>query len=270
MVRCTLSHVTLENWLFDPSKVVAFAPTLWLSKRLIILGHALSERRCSESNTPQAAARAQSECGTSWAMASSPHLIPPHHSGLEDIHSSTCYPQSHTVCTASSYCSLPVSSDETLDIARLLVAPRISAHAPSIAMADHAEPASGKKDAAPAASPLQSLSNSVSSIGRTPPPALKMSSSPNPQSSHRSSFAEHMRGAPTSPRATRQPSLSQQALQELLNNPPTKGGDPRFQGRDWKTIRLGEIVDRSLVRFVEYDTSVEDATSVSRYRLRCV
>merc|ERR1712137_127510 len=71
-----------------------------------------------------------------------------------------------------------------------------------------------------------------------------------------------MRGTPTSPRASRQPSLTQQALQELLNNPPTKGGDPRFHGRDWKTVRLREIVDPELVRFVEYDTSVEDATSI--------
>jgi hypothetical protein len=72
-----------------------------------------------------------------------------------------------------------------------------------------------------------------------------------------------MRGTPSSPRATRQPSLTQQALQDLLNNPPTKGGDLKFQGRDWKTVRLGEIVDSSLVRFAEYDTSVEDATNVS-------
>lgn len=125
-------------------------------------------------------------------------------------------------------------------------------------MAD--QPETNKKDGH-VPSPLQSLSSSAASIGRTPPPALKMTSSPDPRG-HRGSFAEQMRGTPTSPRASRQPSLTQQALQELLNNPPTKGGDPRFQGRDWKTIRLGEIVDKSLVRFVEYDTSVEDATSV--------
>lgn len=88
-----------------------------------------------------------------------------------------------------------------------------------------------------------------------------MLSSPSAHS-HRGSFAEQMRGGPGSPRASRQPSLSQQAFQDLINNPPTKAGDPKFQGRDWKTIRLGEIVDPSLVRFVEYDTSVEDATSL--------
>ena len=88
-----------------------------------------------------------------------------------------------------------------------------------------------------------------------------MSSSPH--SGHRSSFAENMRGMPVSPRASRQPSLSQQALQDLLNNPPTKGGDPEFQGRDWRTIRVGEIVDTDQVRFVQYDTTVEEATNVS-------
>ncbi|PSN62875.1 hypothetical protein BS50DRAFT_577758 [Corynespora cassiicola Philippines] len=84
----------------------------------------------------------------------------------------------------------------------------------------------------------------------------------SPHSGHRSSFAENMRGIPVSPRASRQPSLSQQALQDLLNNPPTKGGDPAFAGRDWKTIKVGELVDRSLVRFVQYDTSVEEATNL--------
>lgn len=114
-------------------------------------------------------------------------------------------------------------------------------------------------------SPLQSLSSSTASLGRSPPPALKMASSPD-QRSHRGSFAEQMRGVPSSPRASRQPSLTQSALQELLNNPPTKGGDVTFQNRDWKSIRLGEIVDSSLVRFAEYDTSVEDATSVSPHQ----
>ena len=119
-------------------------------------------------------------------------------------------------------------------------------------MADHDESAiDDRKD---------SLGSSTSSMGRTIPPALKMGASPSP---HRSSFAEHMRGTPASPRASRQPSFTQQALQELLNNPPTKDSDPKFHGRDWKTVRLGEIVEPDLVRFVEYDTSVEDATSVS-------
>jgi hypothetical protein len=127
-------------------------------------------------------------------------------------------------------------------------------------MADSLETPNKKKDGH-VPSPLQSLSSSTASLGRSPPSGLAMGSSPSPHA-HRSSFAEHMRGGPGSPRASRQPSFSQQAFQDLINNPPTKAGDPKFHGRDWKTIRLGEIVDPSLVRFVEYDTSVEDATSV--------
>ncbi|KAF2685683.1 hypothetical protein K458DRAFT_364627 [Lentithecium fluviatile CBS 122367] len=105
--------------------------------------------------------------------------------------------------------------------------------------------------------PLQAASNSASKL---PPAPLKVASSPH--SGHRSSFAENMRGMPASPRASRQPSLSQQALQDLLNNPPTKGGDPKFQGRDWRTVKVGEIVEEGQVRFVEYDTSVEEATNL--------
>lgn len=71
---------------------------------------------------------------------------------------------------------------------------------------------------------------------------------------------------PHSPRS-RQPSLSQQALQDLLSNPPTKGGDPKFAGRDWKTVQVGEVVDAKQVRFAELDTSVEEATNVSTYYL---
>jgi len=73
-----------------------------------------------------------------------------------------------------------------------------------------------------------------------------------------------MRGIPPhSPRTSRQPSLSQQALQDLLSNPPTKGGDPKFAGRDWRAVQVGEVVDEKQVRFVELDTSVEEATNVS-------
>jgi hypothetical protein len=136
-------------------------------------------------------------------------------------------------------------------------------HLATFATSTMAENADANKKDGHIPSPLPSLSSSTASLGRSPPPpALKMAGSPDPRS-HRGSFAEQMRGTPSSPRATRQPSLTQQALQDLLNNPPTKGGDAKFQGRDWKTVHLGEIVDSSLVRFAEYDTSVEDATNVS-------
>jgi hypothetical protein len=57
--------------------------------------------------------------------------------------------------------------------------------------------------------------------------------------------------------------MSQQALQDLLNNPPTKGGDTNFTGRSWKSITVGEIVDKDQVQFVQYDTTVEEATDAS-------
>ena len=76
--------------------------------------------------------------------------------------------------------------------------------------------------------------------------------------SHRSSFAENLRH---SPRSQRHPSFTQAAVQELLNH-PTKTADPRFVGRDWRTIHIGELVTSSDVRWAEIDTSIQDATTV--------
>lgn len=86
----------------------------------------------------------------------------------------------------------------------------------------------------------------------------------SPLHSHRQSFTESLRGHPPSPRATRQPSLSQAQLQELLNHPPTAGtADPTFSGRDWQTVGVGELCDPADLRWVEFDSGVEDATNVS-------
>lgn len=108
-------------------------------------------------------------------------------------------------------------------------------------------------------------------------PSLKMSNvgSPSPlrsplgrrdsrdmTSSHRQSFSE--RGIPNSPRQ-RNPSLSQQAIQDLINNPPVGRKDdalPKFAGRDWRSITLGEILVPDEVRFVEVDSTIEAATKV--------
>lgn len=53
---------------------------------------------------------------------------------------------------------------------------------------------------------------------------------------------------------------------DLINNPPTKHAheeeDSKFAKRDWRTIAVGEVVDLELVRFVEMDTSVEEATNL--------
>lgn len=84
-------------------------------------------------------------------------------------------------------------------------------------------------------------------------------------SSHRQSFSE--RGIPNSPRQ-RNPSLSQQAIQDLINNPPVGRKDdalPKFAGRDWRSITLGEILVPDEVRFVEVDNTIEAATKVLHY-----
>lgn len=107
---------------------------------------------------------------------------------------------------------------------------------------------------------------------RSPPKDHPLNWAPSsPQMNHRASLAENLRGNPTSPRsAHRSPSLSQQALQELLNNPPSaKAGTTEFTGRDWRTVQVGEVVDLELVRFVEMDTSVEEATNVSLCEEAC-
>ncbi|KAG8630146.1 hypothetical protein KVT40_001765 [Elsinoe batatas] len=87
----------------------------------------------------------------------------------------------------------------------------------------------------------------------------------SPSISQRSSFIETMRGIHHAPNQTRSPSLSQQALQDLINNPPVGLQDPgeaKFAGRDWRTIKIGEIIDPEEVRFVHTSTSVEEVTKI--------
>ncbi|KAL1863955.1 hypothetical protein VTK73DRAFT_6295 [Phialemonium thermophilum] len=79
--------------------------------------------------------------------------------------------------------------------------------------------------------------------------------------SHRQSFAENQRHPPPSPRNQRHPSFTQQALQDLLNHPPTnRHPNPRFAGRDWRDVALGELANADDVRWAEIDGSVEEAT----------
>ncbi|CZR64309.1 related to CBS-domain protein Sds23p [Phialocephala subalpina] len=96
------------------------------------------------------------------------------------------------------------------------------------------------------------------------PPLRKSTASPSqlPNNgatiSHRSSFADNMR---QSPRSQRHPSFTQAAVQELLNHPPAaKTNDPRFAGRDWRQIHVGELIDKNEVKWAELDDSVEQAT----------
>lgn len=93
-----------------------------------------------------------------------------------------------------------------------------------------------------------------------PPPRRSTSSPSNGNVNHRASFAENLRH---SPRSQRHPSFTQAAVQELLQHPPvSKPSDPRFAGRDWRSIHVGELVRQSDVRWIELDSSVEDATKV--------
>lgn len=83
-------------------------------------------------------------------------------------------------------------------------------------------------------------------------------------STHRQSFAENLRNAPGSPRAQRHPSFTQAAVQELLNHPPAavKHSNPRFAGRDWCDISVNELVAQDDVKWVNLDSSVEEASMV--------
>ncbi|KAK3384806.1 hypothetical protein B0H63DRAFT_171385 [Podospora didyma] len=108
--------------------------------------------------------------------------------------------------------------------------------------------------------------SSGSSLGVTAPSPPELSNSQSSQhksahvGSHRQSFAENQRHPPPSPRSQRHPSFTQQAIQELLNHPPTnRHPNPRFVGRDWRDISLGELAPDE-ARWAELDTSIEDAT----------
>ena len=96
-------------------------------------------------------------------------------------------------------------------------------------------------------------------------PSRRSTSSPGPIAlGHRSSFADNLRH---SPRSHRHPSFTQQAVQELLNHPPnSKTSDSRFAGREWRNIRVGELVQTSDVRWAELETPIESATKVRALR----
>lgn len=98
-----------------------------------------------------------------------------------------------------------------------------------------------------------------------PPPRRSTSSPGIGPASHRASFAENLRH---SPRSQRHPSFTQAAVQELLQHPPVSTpSDPRFAGRDWRSIQVGELVRQSDVRWTELGSSVEEATHVCIPRL---
>lgn len=87
-------------------------------------------------------------------------------------------------------------------------------------------------------------------------------------SARRQSFAENLRNAPQSPRH-RHPSLTQAAVQELLNHPPAgqRHTNSKFFGREWGEITIGELVSPEDVKWIDMDSSVEDATKVSMLKM---
>ena len=101
----------------------------------------------------------------------------------------------------------------------------------------------------------------------TASPALRQRSSSQSSghiAAHRQSFVDNQRHPPPpSPRSQRHPSFTQQAIQDLVNNPPTNThANPRFAGRDWRQVAIGELASPDDVSWAELDTSVEEATMV--------
>ncbi|KAM3515978.1 hypothetical protein NHJ13051_009972 [Beauveria bassiana] len=122
---------------------------------------------------------------------------------------------------------------------------RVIADQSDCSLAEQSAPASTTAPSVPRQTPRRCPSNSNVNI-----------------STHRQSFAENMRTMPSSPRH-RPPSLTQAAVQDLMNNPPTKKhSNHRFSGRDWRDITVGELVCPEDVCWVELDDSVEYATKM--------
>ncbi|KAK3301537.1 uncharacterized protein B0H64DRAFT_414963 [Chaetomium fimeti] len=110
-------------------------------------------------------------------------------------------------------------------------------------------------------------SNSSSSLSAAVSPPMERTNSqssihkPSHIAAHRQSFAENQRHPPPSPRNHRHPSLTQQALLDLMNHPPTnKHPNPRYAGRDWRDITVGELAVPEDVRWADLGLSVQDAT----------
>ncbi|KAK3313937.1 hypothetical protein B0H66DRAFT_367805 [Apodospora peruviana] len=124
-------------------------------------------------------------------------------------------------------------------------------------------------DGSAKAGPGSNPASSSGSLGVTiPSPLLQERSSsqtssqkPSNIAPHRQSFVENQRYPPASPRGQRHPSFTQQAIQELMNHPPSnRHPNSRYAGRDWRDIAVGELALPDDVHWADLDTSVEDAT----------
>ncbi|KAJ9213559.1 hypothetical protein DTO166G4_4809 [Paecilomyces variotii] len=108
-------------------------------------------------------------------------------------------------------------------------------------------------------SPRSSMDFHPAAAARSPP----LRSTELSISSNRRSFHEALRSMPQSPRARRQPSLTQAAIQSLIDNPPVPNpSDPAFAGRDWRQITIGELVKPDDLKYVQLDTDIEEATNL--------
>ena len=103
--------------------------------------------------------------------------------------------------------------------------------------------------------PTPASSSSTSAASRSP----RIHPIPNHRHSH--SMSDALRGV--APASRRHPSVTQVAVQSLIDNPPAPNvPNPAFTGRDWREICIGELVSPDDLTFVELDTAVEEATQV--------
>lgn len=111
-----------------------------------------------------------------------------------------------------------------------------------------------------------SASSSSVSLSAAPSPALPQRSPSQSSLTRSASHHSHRHSFAGSPRNQRHPSFTQAALQELLSRPPDphRNADPRFAGRDWHDVTVGELVTSDDLKWAEMDTSVEQATKVGR------
>jgi len=119
--------------------------------------------------------------------------------------------------------------------------------------------AAGSSNGSAVVSPRSSIDSRTSSIRNHSARRSHISTN----HSHRQSFSETLR-APGSPRSRRQPSITNAGVLNLIDNPPVPNDpDPKFAGRDWRHISIGELVSPDDLKFVEVDTGIEEATDVS-------
>lgn len=55
--------------------------------------------------------------------------------------------------------------------------------------------------------------------------------------------------------------MSQQSMADLLSTPPAPKND-NGAPRDWRTVRIGELIKEEELRFVDMETTVEAACQV--------